>query len=390
MRVLLVTTSYPLRRGAVSGIFIARLARALAGQHQVTVLVPSAEGASSPPPEPGGVRVVAFRYAPRALERLAHAPGGIPVALKRNPMNYLLVPFFLAAMFLSCLRLARKADVIHANWAICGLVAGVAGRLAGRPVLVTLRGEDVGRMEKGGGSRWVVRACLRLCHEVVGVSEAIVRQLRTIWPGASQRISLVENGVEKNLLAIVREVGPASPCRFLMMGSLIPRKRVDVAIDAMARVEGATLTIVGDGPERAALEERISRLGLDQRVALVGSRSPDELTGLLREHDVLLLTSRSEGRPNVVLEAMAAAMPVVASDIDGVRELVRDGKSGLLFAEGEVEALADCIRRLCGRPGLIREMGAQGRAFILRRGLLWRETAARYTRCYQRIAGESR
>jgi glycosyltransferase involved in cell wall biosynthesis len=122
---------------------------------------------------------------------------------------------------------------------------------------------------------------------------------------------------------------------------------------------------VGEGPARAAVESEIGRLGLDAFVALTGDR--DDVPELLATSDVFVLSSRSEGGPISVLEAMAAGLPVVASDVGGVREQVDEGVSGLLVPAGDPAALAAALERVLGDPQLRRDLGAAGRGLVRER-----------------------
>ena len=390
MRVLLVTTSYPLDPMSSSGIFVARLARSLMRVHAVRVIVPadwrkrSLQDTLFRGEEPV---VLPYRYALRSWQRLAHVPGGIPVALKKTPWLYLLVPPFLASMFLSCLRHGRKMDVIHANWAICGLVAGFAGRLLGVPVVVSLRGEDMTRGAKKGIDRWILKACLSRCERVIGVSNAIVEKLQEMFPEQAGKLRLVENGVNGALLQLERKETNEEELRLLAVGSLIPRKGVEVTLAALAAVPGISLSIVGEGPEQAALQQLAEDLGIAHRVRFLGALQPEAVHEQLARHDVLVLSSYSEGRPNVVLEAMAAAMPVLASDISGVDELVQHASTGLLFPAGDESSLAAHIERLAGDRELAQTMGRNGRQRILDMGLTWEQSADACTRIYQEIGG---
>jgi glycosyltransferase involved in cell wall biosynthesis len=118
--------------------------------------------------------------------------------------------------------------------------------------------------------------------------------------------------------------------------------------------------IVGEGPDRGEIEAEIARLGLDGRVQLAGER--DDVADLLAGSDVFVLSSRSEGLPVSVLEAMAAELPVVASDVGGLSELVVDGETGLLVPTGDEAALGDALAGLLEDRERRRELGAAGRA----------------------------
>jgi glycosyltransferase involved in cell wall biosynthesis len=133
-------------------------------------------------------------------------------------------------------------------------------------------------------------------------------------------------------------------------------------VRALARLSegGFEALLVGDGPDRGEVEAEIVKLGVEGRVKLAGERS--DVPALLADSDVFVLSSRSEGLPVSVLEAMAAELPVVASDVGGLGELVVDGETGLLVPSGDPAALAEALGRLLDDRELRQKLGAAGRA----------------------------
>jgi len=143
----------------------------------------------------------------------------------------------------------------------------------------------------------------------------------------------------------------------------------------------ARLLLVGEGPERAAVEKAVADRHLAAHVALLGQRR--DVTRLLPASDVLLLTSISEGIPLTVIEAMAAGRPVVATNVGGVEEVVEDGTTGLLAPSGDDATLAEHVLRLADDAALREQMGAAGRR---RAGALF--TESRMHGEYARLYGE--
>jgi glycosyltransferase involved in cell wall biosynthesis len=143
-----------------------------------------------------------------------------------------------------------------------------------------------------------------------------------------------------------------------VVGRLSPEKGVEVALRVIElvrrRVPSARLYVVGEGPERVALEDDARRLGIGDSVLWLGYQ--ENLPGLYHQMSVLLLPSRSEGLPNVVLEAMAFGLPVVATAVGGVPEVVTDGRSGLLASSGDVEGLARHVVNLLEDESLRRRL----------------------------------
>lgn len=392
MRLLVLTTSYPLSERSASGAFVARLVEQLSNNLQVLVATPASRSGDSAP-DVNGVVIRTFCYAPRPLQVLAHEPGGIPVALRTRKWTYLLLPVFLFSMFMSCWRHGRRSHVIHANWAICGLIAGLVGKMLGIPVVTTLRGDDVTRAQKSRLDQAILRVCLRMSARVVCVSTAIEALIRKLYPEHSNKTQVIENGVDDAFLRVSLERASNRDnalLRVITVGSLIERKNIQLLIAALQRLaekDRVALTIIGAGPERQRLET-LAHACSACHIEFKGEISPNAIPDALAQADVFVLTSRSEGRPNVILEAMAAGLPVIASNIPGVNELVDHNITGLLFTSGDADELAGHLRRLLREPHLRQQLGAAGRDAILRRQLVWRATAEKYAKLYAATVAE--
>jgi glycosyltransferase involved in cell wall biosynthesis len=128
-------------------------------------------------------------------------------------------------------------------------------------------------------------------------------------------------------------------------GRMTAPKALGIALEALAQVPEVELELAGDGDERAALEARAHRLGLDGRVRFLGSLPRDQVLALFRRADAALLSSAWENFPHTLVEALAVGTPAIATDVGGVREIVTDGENGLLVAPGDPGKLAEAIRR---------------------------------------------
>jgi colanic acid/amylovoran biosynthesis glycosyltransferase len=165
-----------------------------------------------------------------------------------------------------------------------------------------------------------------------------------------------------------RKMTPTS-LRILCVSRLTRGKGLPLLLEAIASLvhEGveATLTVVGDGPERAALERRARALGVAGQLELLGSVSQDEIRALYDQADAFCLPSFAEGVPVVLMEAMAAGLPVVATAIAGVPELVEHERSGLLVRPSRADELAAALERLARSPELRESLGAAGRERVV-------------------------
>lgn len=165
-----------------------------------------------------------------------------------------------------------------------------------------------------------------------------------------------------------RSADARGPVKVLAVGRLLPLKGHAVLLEAAARLLSAgapvQITVVGDGPERARLEQLAARLGIDGDVRFAGAVGRDLMPSHYAEANIFCLPSFAEGVPVVLMEAMAAGLPVVATRIAGIPELIRDEESGLLVSPGRPDLLFAAIRRLVESPPLRHRIGAAGRARV--------------------------
>jgi len=246
--------------------------------------------------------------------------------------------------------------------------ANFVGRLAaigtGVPVVSSIRVTEVDRP---------FRVTLdRLTNRFVVAETCVAEAVRrwSIERGLpAEKLVTIPNGVDVSAYKADRgklhgELDlPAEARIALFLGRLSSQKGPDILLDAAAalchRMPELHFILAGDGPLRGKLHMAAEREGLLSQIHFMGRR--DDVAELLADADLLVLPSRWEGMPNAVLEAMAAARPVVATDVGGCPELVADGQTGLIVPQDDAAALADAIEKIISDPDLGREMGAAGR-----------------------------
>jgi glycosyltransferase involved in cell wall biosynthesis len=239
----------------------------------------------------------------------------------------------------------------------------LASELSGIPFSFTAHGpEEFFRPYENALSEKIARARL-----VVAISHFCRSQLMLFSdPAQWDKISIVHCGIEPELyVAPPRETFGK---RVLFVGRLTPEKGGALLLEAFAQVFAAhpeaRLTVVGDGPERPALEARAQALGVAEAVTFAGARNQLQVAAHMAEADMLVLPSFAEGVPVVLMEAMAAGLPTIASRVAGVSELVHDEETGFVIPPGDLETLANRLSRLMSNPNLCRNMGASGRAVV--------------------------
>ena len=295
------------------------------------------------------------------------------------------------SMLLACFFRAKGKQLLFANWSICGLTSGLVGRLRGIPVITTLRGSDVNRVKQSLVNDWLLGMTIALSHRTVTVSAALSKVLSERYPRFSGRICMIPNGIDENLLFLNR-LPPQNgiKLRLVFIGNLISLKGVETILRALASLPAdIVLKVVGEGAQGKTLEAFCAKSGINPRVSFTGALPPETIPMVLQESDVLVSASYSEGRPNVVLEGLAAGVAIIATNIDGTSELIEDGQTGLLFSPGDVKGLCVCINKLYQDPALCRRLGEQGRAWIREQGLFWHNTAMAYARVFEEVIAEN-
>ncbi len=225
--------------------------------------------------------------------------------------------------------------------------------------------------------RWALPQKIARAKFVVAITHFCRSQLMLFsdpvhWP----RIAIVHCGLDP---ALYRRDTPGFGKRVAFVGRLDPVKGALLLIEAMANVlkthPDATLTLAGDGPARAPAEARAAALGITKSVHFAGFLTQPQVADLLANSDMLVLPSFAEGLPVVYMEAFASRIPVVASRVAGVQELVEDGVTGFTVPPGDVAALADRMARLMSDPDLAARMGEAGRQAVMREHDIAREGA---------------
>ncbi len=212
---------------------------------------------------------------------------------------------------------------------------------------------------------------------VVAVSDdAAAKAAALLEPGEPEKIHTIRMGVDLERFSPGPERATGDELTVLCLGRLVERKGHRFLIEACAGLERARLVIAGEGPERVGLERLAIEHGVADRVEFTGVVGQDEALRLYRDADVFCLPSLAEGLPTVLIEAMACAVPVVATRIDGVGELIADGEDGLLCEPGDPAALRAALERLAADPAERLRLGLAGQAKVERLHDLNRQGAA--------------
>jgi glycosyltransferase involved in cell wall biosynthesis len=361
LHVALLTTSWPRDDADASGRFLAnQVERLRASGVRVDVVGPrSAVGART-----------GFRDAGLA------SGGGVVRNAMRRPW---LVPVMLVSMVLTLRRVARSADIVHANWLLTAPIAA----LAGKPLLLTLHGSGTAgsfsdlalAQHRPRWFRWLVRRAA----VVAAVSAPLADAARA---AGAHHVERIPHGVD------VADQPRTEPDELTMLfaGRLSHEKGLDVLVEAIAAapagstLASAKLIVVGDGPERTRLEP----LGIEP----LGFVPQEQLVQLYDRASLLVMPSRSEGFGVVALDAMARGVPVVASDVGGLGKLVEHERTGLLVPANEPGALRMALERLLCDAQLRAEFGRNAYD-VARTGYGWGQVTQALTTAYEKACKTS-
>ena len=410
---LVLTSSFPRFHGDLSAPYLLELCRYLQlnCEKPIQVLFPADEKTCVAAQETGGVECHRFDYLPvRGWQKLAFG-AGIPDNLMRFPWHIFQIPFFLNSFYRRAERLAANMDILHCHWIF---PAGWVGALVKRKypslkLVISIHSSDLELLEKIPFGPTLFRWIAGYADHLTVVNSAQAEKVKRIMGELSfHKISVLPMGIErpasvilseaKNLKTeILRQKAPQddslnyhsnlsnsvrqpknSDNRFkiLFMGRLVPIKGLRYLLKSCENLENIQILIAGDGPEKKKLEKRFLK-----NIKFLGPVAGKEKRELLSSVDLAVFPSireiwRTEGTPVSMLEAMAHGVPVIASSVGGMKEIIRHGQNGLLVKEKNVKELRQAILNLQNNSELRTSLGAQAFADTVLYD--WKKIAAQF------------
>lgn len=261
----------------------------------------------------------------------------------------------------------RRYDVVHTHSGKAGILGRLAARLVGVPVVVhTIHGPSFYARQNPIGNwlfRWLEQIAAEWTTQFVSVADAMTEQYQAA--GVTGKFVTIHSGM--NLEPFLR----AEPTRGFVVGKVARFFRLkghEFLFEAAPRIVEAVpnvkFLLVGDGIYRERYERWAGQLGLRDRFVFAGLVPPSEMPRYIVQMDVLVHLSLREGLPRTLVQALAGGKPVVAFDVDGAREVCRDGETGFLIRPGDTTALAEAVIRLLRDKALADRMGARGRELV--------------------------
>jgi glycosyltransferase involved in cell wall biosynthesis len=401
-RVVMVATSYPRFDGDTVGTFMEPIAKGLAARgHEVHLVLPWHPLLRRSEPE-DGVHFHAFHYAPVDSWHLFGYATSLRADVRLRRTALLLTPTAVAAGWRLTRRIVKQIDatIVHGHWVVPG--GAIASWASGaRPLAISLHGSDVFIAERHSATRAVTRRVLSRAGAIIACSDDL--RERAVALGADPlRAETIAYGVDTARFApdagararVRAEAGLTSGEEVVLgVGRFVSKKGFEYLIDAVGlladRRPALRLVLAGWGDLERDLRARAARLGLEHRVRFTGLVTRDGVPGWLAAADIVAVPSirdeagNVDGLPNVALEALASATPVVATRAGGLGTVIESERTGLLVPERDATALAAALDRLLADRELGTRIGAAARATMESTGR-WANVAARIEAAYDR------
>ena len=396
MKVCILTTSFPAYEGHFQSPFILKLAEGLARNGvEVDVVGPFYKECKSKEEQINNVNVHRFQYLYPASMQGLHIGGGLPHNLKKSWFSRLELVPYLFFYLIKSIEYGRKADVIHAQWILSGLIGVLVKKIYRKPLVLSTRGVAVSLASKSRLMRPIFGFVLRNCDFVTPNNLHHVDSLLELGV-PKEKIIPVPNGVDielykpGNKLELRKRLGVAADKKVvLFVGWFIERKGVDYLVKSFPAVldlhKDALLYLIGGGSLKKELRNMANRMSIGEKVIILDHVSPEKVALWMAAADVFVLPSLSEGRPNVVYEAMLSGTPIVATDVGGSNELIKDGETGFLIKPKDSGVISDKINLLLGDNKLSGSFAEKARKHILDLGMSWDNCAKKFISIYDDV-----
>ncbi|HEX8221209.1 MAG TPA: glycosyltransferase family 4 protein [Chloroflexia bacterium] len=410
MKILMVTSSYPKYEGDVTAPFIESIAASIAARgNEVHVLAPYHPDLKRAPVEKG-VHLHFFKYAPlRHLNIWGYAEA-LEADVRVKGAIFPLTPVVFASSLWSLLQLTRqiKFDIMHAHWVVPnGPVAGLVARLRRLPLVVSLHGSDIFIAEHSRLISSIARRVFRAASAITAPSDDL-RDRATRLGAPANRCHLVPYGVDPSKFTRIEGAGPLlrkelglpeDSVVIFAVGRMVYKKGFEYLIRALPAVlrehPNARIVLAGGGDLESKLVSLVRQLGVEKSVIMPGWVSRDKLPLYFSGCDLFVLPSvvdqqgNVDGLPNTLLEAMASARPVVATNVAGIPLAVKDGENGLVVPEKQPGELSAAINLLLRAPDLRQQYGEASRRRV-EDDLNWDTTARTFENLYHAASSRRR
>ncbi|EMA71063.1 glycosyltransferase family 4 protein [Halorubrum distributum] len=271
---------------------------------------------------------------------------------------------------LSSFFVENEFDIVHSHLAYAHTISRIAGLTAGLPVVSTYHTRPTSRHPV---TRYTEKLTRRFSSVNVAVSEGVRRSFTRSGMGQRDEWRVIYNGIDVESFSTAVSLSNtqnlydnysilSDSLTFLNVGRYVPGKSQKDIIHAFSKTDlpNSTLLLVGYGPLQNELREYAEDIGINDRVFITGKINPESMPKYYAASDIFVSASQTEGLPITLLEAMAASLPIVGSDIPGINEMIIEGKNGFMFKHGNIHSLSQFMEQLANQPDLRKKFGRAG------------------------------
>ena len=390
MKIGVITSVYPEFKGDPHGIFVHRLMMEIVSQgHEVFILAPFSDGKTDYVLD--GVKVEKYNYFyPKKFQRLCGRSGMIDNVKEGIFVKIQFITFIIFNAYSSCKKL-NQMDVIHVQWPIPnGLGALLLKMLYKIPYINTIHGEEV-YLSKKYHTTPILKLLVNNSYKTLTNSSGTLKVC--LESGLKKdKLEILPFGVDTNIFRPYNGLKDETVIQILSIGYLIERKGFQYLIKSIKEVlkiqDNVKLKIVGTGPLENQIKNQIKELKLERDVEIMGNVSDEELLNLYNSSDIFVLSSivdsqgNTEGLGVVLLEAMACKLPVIASNIGGIPDIVHDNVNGILVPQKNVLELSKAINELINNEEFRKSMALNGYEMV-KGHFSWEQIAKDYIEIYK-------
>ena len=379
MRIVYISTAFPRNKNdRINPWLFEAIKRLIKENHEIVVFTSSYKGIKQKSLD--GIKIYRFRYLPKRFEILTHDVA-VPERIKMGFKYKLMVLPYIIFGFLNSLyfSLKERFDIIHVHWPFPHIIFGIVMKIIkNKPLICTFHGGEIIFLENLSDilKKFFI-SLLRFSDFFTCNSNFTKNKLLKLTKGTlKDKIYIVPFGitVEKREKENFKSKKENKNIRILFAGRLIERKGVHVLLKAFKKVleivENVELIIAGDGPLRKKLEELAFELKIREKVVFKGHLSKKELEEEYKNADIFVLPSIHDEKGDtetlgvVLIEAMEFNIPVIATNVGGIPDIVKDGYNGILVPEKDEDALKDAIIKLIKDENLRKEFSKNAKKYI--------------------------
>lgn len=356
MKICLVPTMFPKYKGDYYGSFVFDEAKLLVKRGFEVHVVTQHNECAAYNEVIEGIHVHRFKWLePKKFKALVHFKG--------FKDSFRLITY-LISLFFSLVLIVRKhnIDIIHSHSVIpTGFIGVIVGKIRRRPVFITSHGMDINNFENNPFFKRLITFSLNNCNNAIAVSEDLAKKMRFLGVN-KDNITILRNAIDTNKFRPLKNKKLRKYYKIndkiiliLFVGYLDRFKGIFELIDAFYEINKNTntmLMIIGEGPKEDELKKRASQLKLKKSVIFTGKLKPENTNKYYQAADIFVLPSHTEGTPLVVIEAMACGLPIVASNVGGIPEIVINNENGFIITPKNEKELISKVQILVKNQSL--------------------------------------